>query len=152
MRGQILGVDARTGDGMVAGEDGRRYAFRPEDWADRGEPAIGLQVDFEADANRARSLFPVPDVSGVPAALPLSAAPPQRARHSDRNKVVAALLAFFIGTLGVHRFYLGRNGSGLVMLVLSLTVVGLLITLPWSLIDMIRYLGIPDDEFAARYG
>ncbi len=54
MRGQVLGVDTRTGDGMVAGDDGRRYSFGPGDWADRGEPAVGMYVDFEFDQKRAR--------------------------------------------------------------------------------------------------
>lgn len=145
MRGQVLGVDARTGDGLVAGEDGRRYRFTPEDWADRGEPARGLQVDFETNEGRALSIYPVP---GAAPALPSVAAPPI---VNDRNKLVAALLAFFLGTLGVHRFYLGRTGSGIVMLVLSLTLVGLLVTGPWALIDMIRYLVMSDEEFAHRY-
>jgi TM2 domain-containing membrane protein YozV len=61
------------------------------------------------------------------------------------------LLAFFIGTLGIHRFYLGRTGSGIVMLILSITLVGLLVTAPWALIDMVRYLVMSDEEFAARY-
>lgn len=60
MRGQVLGVDTRTGEGMVAGDDGRRYRFTPEDWAQRGEPSIGLQVDFETEGDRALSVFPMP--------------------------------------------------------------------------------------------
>ncbi len=145
MRGQILGVDARTGDGLVAGDDGRRYTFRPEDWANQGQPAIGLKVDFDTEDLRARSIFP------LPGQVPARQAPAPAAVVSDRNKLVAALLAFFIGVLGVHRFYLGRTGSGIVMLVLSITVVGLLLTVPWSIIDMIRYLVMSDEEFAARY-
>jgi len=47
---------------------------------------------------------------------------------SDRNKIVAAVLAFFLGTLGIHRFYVGRTGSGIVMLVMTITVVGMLVT------------------------
>jgi TM2 domain-containing membrane protein YozV len=137
MRGQVLGVDTRTGDGIVTGEDGRRYSFRPADWAHKGEPAIGMYVDFDVDQNRALSIFPVP------------AAPAPDL--SDRNKYVAALLAFFLGPLGIHRFYLGRTGSAVVMLVLSCTIVGLLISAPWALVDMIRYLFMSDREFAARY-
>ena len=64
---------------------------------------------------------------------------------------LAALIAFLIGTLGIHRFYLGRIGSGIVMLVLSITLVGLAITIPWAFVDMIRYLMMSDEEFAARY-
>ena len=148
MRGQILGVDARTGDGLVAGQDGQRYRFAPEDWAHHGEPTIGSEVDFEAIADRARSVFPLPPI-GAPG---LSAvAPSGRVTGSDRNRLVAALIAFLIGTLGVHRFYLGRTGSGIVMLVLSITIFGLILTVPWAFIDMIRYLVMSDAEFAARY-
>lgn len=147
MRGQVLGVDTRTGEGLVAGDDGRRYRFTPEDWAQRGEPAIGIAVDFEAEGDRALSVFPMPAAGGVrQVTVPVS---PEL--YNDRNKFVAAALAFVLGTLGVHRFYLGRTGSGIAMLVMSITVVGLLVTGPWALIDMIRYLIMSDRVFAARY-
>jgi TM2 domain-containing membrane protein YozV len=148
MRGHILGVDARTGDGLLTGADGQRYRFTPADWADRGEPAKGLEVDFEADGGRALSIYPLP--GATPIAPPALHAPGHRPSH-DRNKLVAALLAFFLGPLGVHRFYLGRTGTGIIMLVLSITVVGLLATLPWSLVDFVRYLIMSDDEFDHRY-
>ncbi|MEA1083975.1 TM2 domain-containing protein [Sphingomonas sp. CD22] len=147
MRGQVLGVDQRTGEGLVAGDDGRRYRFTPEDWAQRGEPAIGLHVDFEAEGDRALSVFAMPAAGGVAAARH----PAPREPASDRNKIVAALLALFLGTLGIHRFYLGRTGSGVVMLVMTLTVVGMLVTGPWALIDAIRYLVMSNREFDARY-
>ena len=147
MRGQVLGVDTRTGDGMVAGDDGRRYAFRPADWAARGEPAVGMHVDFEIHENRALSIFPVPGT--VP--LPVPAAHGRDRDLGDRNKIVAALLAFLVGPLGIHRFYLGRVGSGLAMLLLSCTVIGLLVSVPWALIDTIRYLVMSNGEFADRY-
>ena len=147
MRGQVLGVDTRTGDGMVAGDDGRRYSFRPADWADRGEPAVGMFVDFETHENRALSIFPVPGASPPPVA----AARAPAADGNDRNKYVAALLAFLVGPLGIHRFYLGRIGSAIAMLLLSFTIVGLIVSVPWAFIDMIRYLVMSDREFEARY-
>ena len=146
MRGQVLGVDARTGDGLVAGQDGKRYRFAPADWAQRGEPSIGAEVDFETDDDRALSIFPVPGTAVVHPGRIAANAP-----VNDRNKYVAALLAFLIGILGIHRFYLGRTGSGIIMLVLSVTVIGLFVTAPWAFIDMIRYLIMSDTEFAARY-
>ncbi|HYE27694.1 MAG TPA: TM2 domain-containing protein [Allosphingosinicella sp.] len=140
-------MDRRTGDGVVAGEDGRRYSFRPDDWAARGEPAVGMLVDFETHENRALTLFPVPGTSPVPARSPAVPDPDE----GDRNKYVAALLAFFVGPLGIHRFYLGRIGSGTAMLLLSCTVIGLIVSAPWALIDAIRYLFMSDREFAVRY-
>lgn len=148
MRGQVLGVDTRTSDGMVAGDDGRRYSFTPADWADRGEPSVGMYVDFETQESRALSIFPVP---GTAPSAPVRATRAPAPDLGDRNKYVAAIIAFLVGPLGIHRFYLGRNGSAVAMLLLSFTVVGLILTVPWALVDTIRYLMMSDREFAARY-
>ncbi|RIA45698.1 TM2 domain-containing protein [Hephaestia caeni] len=144
MRGQVLGVDRETGDGQISGDDGRRYVFRPRDWSDSIGPAVGALIDFEADGTAARRIYRLPGT----VAMPVVAQP----QLGGRNKYVAALLAFLFGVLGVHRFYLGRTGSGIVMLVLSLTVIGLVVTGLWALIDTIRYLVMPEEEFADRYG
>ena len=148
MRGQVLGVDTRTGDGIVTGEDGRRYSFKPLDWAARGEPAVGMEVDFETHESRALSIFPVPGAAAPPPAV---APPPPVPDSLDRNRYIAALLAFLVGALGIHRFYLGRVASGIAMLVLTCTVIGMFVSVPWALIDMIRYLVMSDREFEARY-
>ena len=145
MRGQVLGVDRTSGDGQISGEDGHRYTFRPDDWSDARGPAVGARIDFAIEGTRALRIFRLPD-SDV---APVGAARPPVA--NDRNKIVAALLAFFLGTLGIHRFYLGRTGSGIVMLVLTITIVGILVTGLWALIDAVRYLIMSDDEFAHRY-
>lgn len=150
MRGQVLGVDQRTGEGMVAGDDGQRYRFTPTDWAHRGEPATGVTVDFEADQGRALNIFPLPVAAPAGHGVPAAASSATEVR-SDRNKYVAAVLAFLFGPLGIHRFYTGRTGSGIMMLVLSVTMVGLLLTVPWGFVDMVRYLIMSDAEFTRRY-
>ena len=130
MRGQVLGVDVATGDGQISGEDGQRYVFRPEDWADRVGPSVGALIDFEAEGRHARRhLSPARH-------LQRRAAAPR----ADRNKIVAALLAFFLGVFGVHRFYLGRIGSAVVMLILTLTLIGVFVSAVWAFVDFIRYL------------
>lgn len=61
---------------------------------------------------------------------------------SDKSYVTAILLSFFLGGLGVDRFYLGYNGLGVAKL---LTLGGLGI---WALIDFIRIIlkQIPDAQ------
>ena len=54
--------------------------------------------------------------------------------EGDRSHVVAILLAFFLGVIGVHRFYLGYTWQGIVQL---FTLGGLGI---WALIDFIRII------------
>lgn len=52
----------------------------------------------------------------------------------QKSKVAAALLCFFLGGLGVHRFYVGKVGTGVAQL---FTLGGLGI---WALIDFIMIL------------
>ncbi len=49
----------------------------------------------------------------------------------SKSWIVALVLCFFVGTLGIHRFYVGKVGTGILMLV---TVGGFGI---WTLIDFI---------------
>jgi TM2 domain-containing membrane protein YozV len=59
---------------------------------------------------------------------------------SRKSRLVAFLLAFFLGLLGVHRFYVGKIGTGVVQLVLSVSFVGLIVSSVWLVVDCILIL------------
>jgi len=59
---------------------------------------------------------------------------------SPKLRLPTFLFAFFLGMLGIHRFYVGKVGSGIAQLILSLTVVGMLVTSIWVLVDWITIL------------
>lgn len=152
MRGKVLGVDPKTGKGQISGDDGNRYQFDREDWSAKIAPAVGADVDFDVDGRNARSVFRI-DAHAMQAAS-ISSKP-------EKNKVAAALLAFFLGSLGVHKFYLGYNGAGSTMLLLtligiplSLIGIGLLMIMGVSIIafvEFIIYLVTDDKDFQERY-
>lgn len=56
------------------------------------------------------------------------------ADSSEKKRLVAFLLCFFFGYLGIHRFYVGKVGTGIAMI---FTFGGLGI---WVLIDFIMII------------
>ena len=69
-------------------------------------------------------------------------------RISPKSRLAATLLAWFLGEFGAHRFYLGKIGTAVIMLILGIlgwaTVwiwgIGLIFLIPvaiWALIDFI---------------
>ena len=59
---------------------------------------------------------------------------------APKQWIVALLLAFFLGPLGIHNFYLGYTTKGIIQLVISLTAVGLIVTGIWAFIDFIMLI------------
>ena len=79
---------------------------------------------------------------------PMVYAPPLAVISSGRNRIAAALFAFFLGSFGVHKFYLGKVGQGILYLVFFWTAIPALI----GFIEGIIYLTKSDEEFWAEYG
>jgi len=60
--------------------------------------------------------------------------------NPPKQWVIALVLAFFFGFLGVHNFYLGRPGRGIAQLILTITVIGAVISCTWAFIEFIMIL------------
>lgn len=64
-----------------------------------------------------------------------------------KNKVVAGILAILLGDLGIHKFYLGKIGWGIVYLLFCWTGIPAIV----GLIEGIIYLCTDDDTFQVKY-
>jgi TM2 domain-containing membrane protein YozV len=57
-----------------------------------------------------------------------------------KSRGVYIILGLFLGTLGIHNFYAGYHGRGAAQLIITLllgwVIIGLLITVPWALIEI----------------
>jgi TM2 domain-containing membrane protein YozV len=65
--------------------------------------------------------------------LPTASLPNQL--NEDNKRIIAGLLGIFCGSLGLHRFYLGHNQSGLIYLGVTLCggiIIGALTAVTWG--------------------
>ena len=66
--------------------------------------------------------------------------------ESEKSKVAAGVFALVLGGLGIHKFYMGKVGQGLLYLLFSWTGIPAII----GLIEGIIYLTESDEKFASR--
>ena len=74
---------------------------------------------------------------------------------NEKEKMVAFLLALFLGVWGIHKFYLGYTNQGIIMLLCG-TIGWFLLFPPFviaviALIEAIMYITKSDDEFQKVY-
>ena len=146
MKGRVLDYSVQTNSGVISGQDDVRYTFVGSEWKGDVPPARGMSVDFDAQGTTAVAIYRA--LSGTGAGV------------TGKNKLVAGLLAIFLGWLGLHKFYLGYVGPGLVYLLTN--TIGWVVTL-WllglpnmalgiiALIEGIIYLTRSDEEFEQTY-
>lgn len=74
--------------------------------------------------------------------------PPRRSSSAGqgKSKLVAALLALFLGGLGIHKFYLGKS-IGILYLIFFWTFIPAIV----ALIDAIILLTMTDENFDRIY-
>jgi TM2 domain-containing membrane protein YozV len=82
---------------------------------------------------------------------------PADVKTTDKDRIVAGLLGIFLGSLGIHKFYLGYRNEGLIMLLISIVGGCVTFTLAswvmWviGLIEGIMYLTKSQREFEQTY-
>ena len=97
---------------------------------------------------------PAPE-PGAPEAPPTPSSPSAQPAGADK-KVLAGILGILLGAFGVHKFVLGYQKEGIIMLVVGLVgfalcgiptpIVGII-----GIIEGIIYLTKSDEEFVATY-
>lgn len=140
MKGKILDFNTDNRTGLVSGDDGSRYQLEIGSWKGANLPRPGTAVDFTVNGENAQDVYP--DIS--------SASP------ASSKKIAAALFAFFLGSFGAHKFYLGYKKQGIIMLLVFIfglilfgipsIIIGLI-----AFIEFILYLVKSDQEFEDTY-
>lgn len=74
--------------------------------------------------------------------------PVRQAPSSSKSKTTAGLFGILLGGVGVHKFYLGQAGSGILYILFSWTGIPALI----GLVEGIMYLSMSDADFSRKYG
>lgn len=118
MKGKILLWDANSNTGKISGDDGTRYEFVKMDWKGDIDPKEGLEIDFSVEDGKPKEIFVLKTAANM----------------EGKSFTVTLILALFLGYLGVHRFYTGHTGIGIIQLI---TIGGCGI---WSLIDIIMII------------
>lgn len=70
-----------------------------------------------------------------------------QASSKGKSRIAAALLAFFFGWIGIHKFYLGQVGLGFLYLIFCWTGIPAFI----AFIEFIIYLCMSDETFDEKY-
>lgn len=139
MKGNILDFNSESRTGIIAAADGNRYTFEVAEWKSSVLPKNGAKVDFAVNNGNAEAIYQE-----------------QASVNIGSKKVTAAILAFFLGYLGVHKFFLGYNKQGLIMLLvfifgfILLGIPSMIICLI-AFIEFIIYLTKSDEDFEQTY-
>lgn len=95
MKGSILEFNLQRSEGVISGDDGRRYAFVTSDWKADGVPHAGQKVDFvTGEGAEARDIY-------VATASPGGSDQMSGSMKKAIIAIICAVLAFFIPVVGV---------------------------------------------------
>jgi TM2 domain-containing membrane protein YozV/cold shock CspA family protein len=162
VKGQVLNYDTLRGEGLISAENGERYTFAGVEWKSAPQQLrTGTSVDFSVEGGAASAIYVVGNPGAGPRAIGGHAGPGAAYGQQEKSNVVAALLAFFLGGFGAHKFYLGYNTEGVILLattvvswILLIVIIGffgLMAVGIICLIEAIIYLTKSPADFHATY-
>jgi len=107
---------------------------------------VALSVEMPPPAGPPAA--PPPMIPAPPAPAPAPAQAWSPAQAQGKSRVLAAALALLLGGIGIHKFYLGKIGQGIVYVLFCWTGIPALVG--W--IEGILYLLKSNESWAAEYG
>lgn len=152
MRGTILGYDPLTAEGVISGDDGQRATFKGTEWKSPAEQLrVGASVDYELNDGVASSVY----------FIPYETSSTDFGHVGAKSNVSAGLLALFLGGLGIHKFYMGYNTEGLILLgatciswlfsLAGIGLIGLFAIAVLVLVEAVIYLTMGQEKFTEVY-
>lgn len=160
MKGKILDFSIQTGSGIITTTDGQRFTFIGSEWNEKEAPVRGMAVDFDTQDGKAVSVYS--DIDSAPATREESGKTTADKPREAKNRTTAGLLAIFLGSLGIHKFYMGYTGPALAYLIICLFCLLFMIFVPVlylfviilciiAIIEGVIYLGKTDEDFNKTY-
>ena len=133
---------------------------QPESWRQSGDLGQQPQQDYQQSSGYSTPQTPSSGYPSYPQQDSLSSYPPQAGdwqAAGANKKMPAGLLAILLGGFGVHKFYLGYQTEGIIMLVAW--ILGLIFTCGIAsmavnvvaVIEGVMYLTKSDEEFVRTY-
>lgn len=118
-------------------------AITQEEYDKKKTELLNIDVSAPAQASSKRESFSSKQSSSA-------------AVSGEKSKIAAGLLAILLGTLGVHKFYLGYTKEGLIMLLITvlgsiLFGLGAIVMAVIAFIEGIIYLTKTDEQFEVIY-
>ena len=151
MKGHIAHVGKDVG--VIRGADGTEYSFAIQDILANPHGRFGKwaelwEVSFLPEGDRATQIV-IRRVGVTYKVITLDGS------EHEKNQIMAATLALLFGALGAHKFYLGYNTQGTIMLLMG-TLGWFLLVPPFAslligLIEAVIYFSKNEQEFYDTY-
>lgn len=139
----------------ILGSDGKEYgpasADQVREWMAQGRANAQSRIRAEGTMDW-RAIGELPELAlsqGPGTGAPPLALPPRE----DSKRIVAGIFGILIGSLGIHKFILGYNTAGIIMLLVTILTCGIggAVMHVIGLIEGIIYLTKSDAEFIRTY-